>query len=215
MSDWFSSSFSLVSVIRGQVLTADGTPLIGVNVTFVHYPEHGYTVTRKDGMWEYSDYNSSTRVDVSFHPSKQTSPFRLRLYSFPSSSSLFVLSSHVLTDRLQGFQLFLHLWRWFRVYGKWMSSVCWMGLNVCHHVWWSCVSWVCQKEEMWICWHCVFMGMTFQDVKSFHIGHVLYVTWLILIEIHILLSRCTLPPSLSPSLSLLMCGKHTLDYILE
>lgn len=41
---------SLVSVIRGQVLTADGTPLIGVNVTFVHYPEHGFTVTRKDGM---------------------------------------------------------------------------------------------------------------------------------------------------------------------
>lgn len=41
---------SLVSVIRGQVLTADGTPLIGVNVTFVHYPEHGYTITRKDGM---------------------------------------------------------------------------------------------------------------------------------------------------------------------
>lgn len=44
------SLFSLVSIIRGQVLTADGTPLIGVNVTFVHYPEHGYTITRKDGM---------------------------------------------------------------------------------------------------------------------------------------------------------------------
>ncbi|AWP06347.1 putative teneurin-3 [Scophthalmus maximus] len=43
---------SLVSVIRGQVLTADGTPLIGVNVTFVHYPEHGFTVTRKDGMFD-------------------------------------------------------------------------------------------------------------------------------------------------------------------
>lgn len=41
---------SLVSIIRGQVLTADGTPLIGVNVTFVDYPEHGYTITRKDGM---------------------------------------------------------------------------------------------------------------------------------------------------------------------
>lgn len=44
---------SLVSVIRGQVLTADGTPLIGVNVTFVHYPEHGHTVTRKDGMYVF------------------------------------------------------------------------------------------------------------------------------------------------------------------
>ncbi|XP_034457716.1 teneurin-3 isoform X6 [Hippoglossus hippoglossus] len=43
---------SLVSIVRGQVLTADGTPLIGVNVTFVHYPEHGFTVTRKDGMFD-------------------------------------------------------------------------------------------------------------------------------------------------------------------
>lgn len=41
---------SLVSVIRGQVLTGDGTPLIGVNVSFLHYPEYGYTVTRQDGM---------------------------------------------------------------------------------------------------------------------------------------------------------------------
>ncbi|KAM9477763.1 teneurin-3 isoform 5-T5 [Clarias gariepinus] len=43
---------SLVSIIRGQVLTADGTPLIGVNVSFVHFPEHGYTITRQDGMFD-------------------------------------------------------------------------------------------------------------------------------------------------------------------
>uniref|UniRef100_A0A3Q2P638 Teneurin transmembrane protein 3 n=1 Tax=Fundulus heteroclitus TaxID=8078 RepID=A0A3Q2P638_FUNHE len=43
---------SLVSIIRGQVLTSDGTPLIGVNVTFVHYSDHGYTITRKDGMYD-------------------------------------------------------------------------------------------------------------------------------------------------------------------
>ncbi|XP_029114629.1 teneurin-3 isoform X3 [Scleropages formosus] len=43
---------SLVSIIRGQVLTADGTPLIGVNVSFLHYPEHGYTITRQDGMFD-------------------------------------------------------------------------------------------------------------------------------------------------------------------
>lgn len=41
---------SLASVIRGQVLTADGTPLIGVNVSFLHYPDYGYTITRQDGM---------------------------------------------------------------------------------------------------------------------------------------------------------------------
>ncbi|XP_077464637.1 teneurin-3 isoform X2 [Stigmatopora argus] len=43
---------SLVSVIRGQVLTGDGTPLIGVNVSFLHYPEYGSTVTRQDGMFD-------------------------------------------------------------------------------------------------------------------------------------------------------------------
>ncbi|XP_069055316.1 teneurin-3 isoform X5 [Pleurodeles waltl] len=43
---------SLASVIRGQVLTADGTPLIGVNVSFWHYPDYGYTITRQDGMFD-------------------------------------------------------------------------------------------------------------------------------------------------------------------
>ncbi|XP_042198552.1 teneurin-3 isoform X3 [Callorhinchus milii] len=43
---------SLGSVIRGQVLTADGTPLIGVNVSFLHYPQYGYTITRHDGMFD-------------------------------------------------------------------------------------------------------------------------------------------------------------------
>uniref|UniRef100_A0A3B3RXL7 Teneurin-3 n=1 Tax=Paramormyrops kingsleyae TaxID=1676925 RepID=A0A3B3RXL7_9TELE len=43
---------SLVSVIRGQVMTADGTPLIGVNVSFLHYPANGYTITRQDGMFD-------------------------------------------------------------------------------------------------------------------------------------------------------------------
>uniref|UniRef100_A0A8C6TY83 Si:dkey-237h12.3 n=1 Tax=Neogobius melanostomus TaxID=47308 RepID=A0A8C6TY83_9GOBI len=43
---------SLASVIRGQVLTGDGTPLIGVNVSLPHYPEYGYTITRQDGMFD-------------------------------------------------------------------------------------------------------------------------------------------------------------------
>lgn len=46
----FVCPHSLASVIRGQVLTGDGTPLIGVNVSFLHYPDYGYTVTRQDGM---------------------------------------------------------------------------------------------------------------------------------------------------------------------
>lgn len=45
----FCFFFSLASLIRGQVLTTDGTPLVGVNVSFVKYPHYGYTLTRQDG----------------------------------------------------------------------------------------------------------------------------------------------------------------------
>uniref|UniRef100_A0A674BP27 Teneurin-3 n=1 Tax=Salmo trutta TaxID=8032 RepID=A0A674BP27_SALTR len=54
-----------VCVRVGQVLTADGTPLIGVNVTFVHYPDHGYTVTRKDGMFDLLT-NGGASLTLSF-----------------------------------------------------------------------------------------------------------------------------------------------------
>lgn len=36
-------------VIRGQVVTSDGTPLVGVNISFINNPSYGYTVTRQDG----------------------------------------------------------------------------------------------------------------------------------------------------------------------
>ncbi|KAL6038120.1 hypothetical protein STEG23_010852, partial [Scotinomys teguina] len=42
----------LVSLIRGQVVTTDGTPLVGVNVSFVKYPKYGYTITRQDGTFD-------------------------------------------------------------------------------------------------------------------------------------------------------------------
>ncbi|XP_008570627.1 PREDICTED: teneurin-2, partial [Galeopterus variegatus] len=45
---------SLVSLIRGQVVTTDGTPLVGVNVSFVKYPKYGYTITRQDGTTFFS-----------------------------------------------------------------------------------------------------------------------------------------------------------------
>ncbi|XP_056431089.1 teneurin-2 isoform X10 [Hyla sarda] len=43
---------SLVSLIRGQVMTEDGTPLVGVNVSFVKHPKYGYTITRQDGTFD-------------------------------------------------------------------------------------------------------------------------------------------------------------------
>lgn len=49
LKSYVSFSLSLVSLIRGQVVTTDGTPLVGVNVSFVKYPKYGYTITRQDG----------------------------------------------------------------------------------------------------------------------------------------------------------------------
>uniref|UniRef100_A0A4W3GJ24 Teneurin-2 n=1 Tax=Callorhinchus milii TaxID=7868 RepID=A0A4W3GJ24_CALMI len=43
---------SLASLIRGQVFTKDGTPLVGVNVSFVKYPQYGFTITRQDGTFD-------------------------------------------------------------------------------------------------------------------------------------------------------------------
>ncbi|XP_073762405.1 teneurin-3 isoform X19 [Danio rerio] len=66
---------SLVSIIRGQVLTADGTPLIGVNVSFVHYPDHGYTITRQDGMFDILA-NGGASLTLSFERAPFLTQFR-------------------------------------------------------------------------------------------------------------------------------------------
>ncbi|TRY90659.1 hypothetical protein DNTS_005399 [Danionella cerebrum] len=39
-------------VIRGQVVTSDGTPLVGVNISFINKPAFGYTITRQDGSFD-------------------------------------------------------------------------------------------------------------------------------------------------------------------
>ncbi|KAM5223725.1 teneurin-4 isoform 13-T14 [Hipposideros larvatus] len=39
-------------VIRGQVMTSDGTPLVGVNISFVSNPLFGYTISRQDGSFD-------------------------------------------------------------------------------------------------------------------------------------------------------------------
>ncbi|XP_055061029.1 teneurin-3 isoform X13 [Misgurnus anguillicaudatus] len=66
---------SLVSIIRGQVLTADGTPLIGVNVSFMHYPDHGYTITRQDGMFDILA-NGGASLTLSFERAPFLTQFR-------------------------------------------------------------------------------------------------------------------------------------------
>ncbi|MGH0189845.1 UNVERIFIED_CONTAM: hypothetical protein FKN15_039253, partial [Acipenser sinensis] len=39
-------------VIRGQVVTSDGTPLVGVNISFINNPKYGYTISRQDGSFD-------------------------------------------------------------------------------------------------------------------------------------------------------------------
>lgn len=40
------------SVVRGRVLTPQGTPFAGVQIAVVGHPEYGYTVSRSDGMFD-------------------------------------------------------------------------------------------------------------------------------------------------------------------
>ncbi|XP_047297716.1 teneurin-1 isoform X3 [Homo sapiens] len=39
-------------VIRGQVVAIDGTPLVGVNVSFLHHSDYGFTISRQDGSFD-------------------------------------------------------------------------------------------------------------------------------------------------------------------
>lgn len=40
---------SRAAVIRGSVALQDGSPLVGVNISFPQHPEYGYTISRQDG----------------------------------------------------------------------------------------------------------------------------------------------------------------------
>ncbi|XP_029329125.1 teneurin-1 isoform X3 [Mus caroli] len=39
-------------VIRGQVVAVDGTPLVGVNVSFLYHSDYGFTISRQDGSFD-------------------------------------------------------------------------------------------------------------------------------------------------------------------
>ncbi|XP_059502567.1 teneurin-4 isoform X6 [Stegostoma tigrinum] len=57
-------------VIRGQVVTADGTPLVGVNISFVNNARYGYTISRQDGSFDLLT-NGGVSVTIHF----ERSPF--------------------------------------------------------------------------------------------------------------------------------------------
>ncbi|XP_048839478.1 teneurin-1 isoform X1 [Brienomyrus brachyistius] len=43
---------SRAAVIRGRVILGDETPLMGVNISFLHRAEYGFTVSRQDGSFD-------------------------------------------------------------------------------------------------------------------------------------------------------------------
>ncbi|KAI4886913.1 hypothetical protein NFI96_030427, partial [Prochilodus magdalenae] len=47
-----SEEASQAAVVRGQVVAVDGTPLVGVNITFLQHPEYGFTISRQDGSFD-------------------------------------------------------------------------------------------------------------------------------------------------------------------
>ena len=56
---------SVVSVVRGQVLAKDNTPLSGVKITILDHPEFGYTYSRTDGMFDMV-VNGGVKVTVNY-----------------------------------------------------------------------------------------------------------------------------------------------------
>uniref|UniRef100_A0A3Q2D415 Teneurin-1-like n=1 Tax=Cyprinodon variegatus TaxID=28743 RepID=A0A3Q2D415_CYPVA len=51
---------SRVAVIRGSVVLQDGSPLVGVNITFPQHPEYGFTISRKDGSFDLVTFGATS-----------------------------------------------------------------------------------------------------------------------------------------------------------
>lgn len=63
----------------------DGTPLVGVNVSFAHHNDYGYTISRQDGRYKcysgFSMLNTSFKMLISFiKPILSIEPVFMRLF---------------------------------------------------------------------------------------------------------------------------------------
>eukprot|EP00062_Callorhinchus_milii_P001146 gi/632936225/ref/XP_007893009.1/ PREDICTED: teneurin-1 [Callorhinchus milii] len=43
---------SRACVVRGQAVAVEGSPLVGVNISFLNHPDYGYTISRQDGSFD-------------------------------------------------------------------------------------------------------------------------------------------------------------------
>lgn len=82
-SSLFSLSLSLsrlcfgsrVAVIRGSVVLQDGSPLVGVNISFPQHPEYGYTISRQDGRYKFRHKRHTKKyISNSFSPPNLVAP---------------------------------------------------------------------------------------------------------------------------------------------
>ncbi|KAI1902722.1 hypothetical protein AGOR_G00018940 [Albula goreensis] len=87
---------SRASVIRGQVLAVDRTPLVGVNISFLQHPEYGFTVSRQDGSF---DLVASGGVSVTMV--FQRAPFLTERRTIWLPWNQFVVLDKVTMDRVE------------------------------------------------------------------------------------------------------------------
>uniref|UniRef100_A0A3B5M6D2 EGF-like domain-containing protein n=1 Tax=Xiphophorus couchianus TaxID=32473 RepID=A0A3B5M6D2_9TELE len=85
---------SRVAVIRGNVVLQDGSPLVGVNITFPQHPEYGYTVSRKDGSFDLVTFGAMS-VTLMF----QRPPFLPQTRTIWTPNNNFLVLDHVTMAR--------------------------------------------------------------------------------------------------------------------
>uniref|UniRef100_A0A8D0CGR6 Teneurin transmembrane protein 1 n=1 Tax=Scleropages formosus TaxID=113540 RepID=A0A8D0CGR6_SCLFO len=87
---------SRAAVIRGQVFSVDGSPLVGVNVSFLQHAEYGFTVSRQDGSFDLVAAGGIS-VTLVF----QRAPFLTKRYTVWLPWNQFMVLDKVTLDRVE------------------------------------------------------------------------------------------------------------------
>ena len=76
-------------------MAVDGTPLVGVNVSFLHHSDYGFTISRQDGRYvNIASDRCAGQIPTSSHESNQGSSDTV--FISPSSFKLYLKKSLVL-----------------------------------------------------------------------------------------------------------------------
>lgn len=89
-----------VAVLRGQVLTGDGQPLAGVQLSIRHHPEYGQTLSRVDGLFDLVINGGEVIVSYTkagYLPVQRTVRARWREYTSLAPVVMTPLDDHVTT----------------------------------------------------------------------------------------------------------------------